>query len=170
MLIEQDMERTTLEDWISRYQPLIFRAAYLILRDADAAADVAQETFVRAWTATRKATGDGVRPWLYRIAVNTALNDRRRRGRESAAIVRLDTAPSIADPTASSDTASVVGEAIDRLPERLRVTIICRYFLDLPENEISKVLRVRPGTVKSRLHEARRLLAGDESLAVAIGR
>ena len=44
------------------------------------------------------------------------------------------------------------------------------YFLDLTEAEIAGALRVRPGTVKSRLHDARRLLAGDEDLAMAAGR
>jgi len=161
------MER--LERWVRMYQPIVFRAAYLILRDADAAADVAQETFVRAWEARRKPDDDVIRPWLYRIAVNCALNDLRRRGRESAAVARLDSGDVVTDPTDVRDTSNVVGDAIDRLPDRLRVTIICRYFLDLSEAEIAGALRVRPGTVKSRLHEARRLLAGDESLAMANG-
>ena len=163
------MERTTLEQWIETYQPVVYRAAYLILRDADAAADVAQDTFVRAWQARRKADEQGVRPWLYRIAVNAALNDLRRRGREFAAFARLDSRGAVADETETRDTANVVGDAIDRLPDRLRVTIICRYFLDLSEAEIARALRVRPGTVKSRLFEARRLLASDENLAMAAG-
>jgi len=100
--------------------------------------------------------------------VNCALNDLRRQSRESAAAARLDSAISD-DPIAARDTANVVGDAIDRLPDRLRVTIICRYFLDLSEAEIAGALRVRPGTVKSRLHEARRLLAGDSNLAMANG-
>ena len=151
------------------YQPIVFRAAYLILRDAEAAADVAQDTFVRAWKARRKPDDSGVRPWLYRIAVNTALNDVRKRRRETAAVGRLDTSSVVADPTDARDTSNVVGEAIDRLPERLRVTVICRYFLDLSEAEIAGTLRVRPGTVKSRLHEARRMLAADDDLAITAG-
>jgi RNA polymerase sigma factor (sigma-70 family) len=161
------MER--LELWIQMHQPTVFRAAYLILRDADAAADVAQDTFVRAWQARRKPDDHAVRPWLYRIAVNCALNDLRRRGRESAAVARMDSGDVVADPTDVRDTSNVVGDAIDRLPDRLRVTVICRYFLDLTEAETAGALRVRPGTVKSRLHEARRVLAGDENLAMAAG-
>jgi RNA polymerase sigma-70 factor (ECF subfamily) len=71
------------------------------------------------------------------------------------------------DPSERSDTQAVVGEAIDRLPDRLRVAVICRYFLDLSEVEMARVLKVRPGTVKSRLHEARKMLAGDQSLMAA---
>jgi DNA-directed RNA polymerase specialized sigma24 family protein len=44
--------------------------------------------------------------------------------------------------------------------------VICKYFLDLSEADMAAVLKVRPGTVKSRLHEARRLLTGDPALAV----
>jgi RNA polymerase sigma-70 factor (ECF subfamily) len=156
-----------LERWVTTYQPVVFRAAYLILRDTQAAEDVAQDTFIRAYNAAlRSDPGEGVRSWLYRIAVNTSLNELRRRKRETAAVSRIG-GNGGHDPMDSSDTQAVVSEAIDRLPDRLRVAVICRYFLDLSENEMAAVLRVRPGTVKSRLHEARRLLAGDDALVAA---
>ena len=156
-----------LERWVASYQPVVFRAAYLILRNTQAAEDVAQETFIRAYNAAlRSDPGEGVRSWLYRIAVNTSLNELRRRKRESAAASRMGAAGAF-DPMDASDTQAVVSNAIDRLPDRLRVAVICRYFLDLSENEMAQVLRVRPGTVKSRLHQARRLLAGDETLVAA---
>ncbi len=170
--MDDDREKAmrSLERWVTAYQPVVFRAAYLILRDRAAAEDVAQETFLRAFRAAHRVDpGEGVRPWLYRIAVNTALSELRRRKRETAALQRNRTMSMAVDPSDASDTAAVVAEAIERLPDRLRVTIICRYFLDLSEREISNVLKVRPGTVKSRLHEARRLLAGDDELAVAAG-
>ena len=156
-----------LERWVGTFQPVVYRAAYLILRDAQAAEDVAQDTFIRAYNAAlRTDPGEFVRSWLYRIAVNTALNELRRRKRETAAVTRVGVEGGY-DPTDASDTQTVVSEAIDRLPDRLRVAVICRYFLDLSENEMAQVLRVRPGTVKSRLHEARRLLATDETLVAA---
>jgi RNA polymerase sigma factor (sigma-70 family) len=158
----------SLERWVTTYQPVVFRAAYLILRDTQAAEDVAQETFIRAYNAAlRTHPGEGVRSWLYRIAVNTSLNELRRRKRETSAVTRLDR-DSGHDPSERSDTQAVVAEAIDRLPDRLRVAVICRYFLDLSEAEMAVALKVRPGTVKSRLHEARKLLAGDQAL-VATG-
>ncbi|MEX0875040.1 MAG: RNA polymerase sigma factor [Actinomycetota bacterium] len=160
---------TMLERWVRAYQPVVFRAAYLILRDTQAAEDVAQETFIRAYNAARRADpGDEVRAWLYRIAVNTALNEVRRRKRERAAIGRVRPEDGF-DPMESSDRTSIVSEAIDKLPDRLRVAVICRYFLDLSESEMAQVLKVRPGTVKSRLHEARRLLAGDDALVGVAG-
>jgi RNA polymerase sigma-70 factor (ECF subfamily) len=159
----------SLERWVTAYQPVVFRAAYLILRDTQAAEDVAQDTFIRAYNAAlRMDPGEGVRSWLYRIAVNTSLNELRRRKRETAAVNRMDRDTG-SDPTDRSDTSAVVADAVDRLPERLRVAVICRYFLDLSEIEMAKVLKVRPGTVKSRLHEARKLLAGDDALVGATG-
>lgn len=158
------------ERWVTAFQPVVFRAAYLILRDTAAAEDVAQETFLRAYRAAHHMDpGEGVRAWLYRIAVNTSLNEVRRRKRQSAAFDRIRPNTVAADPSDASDTSAVVSEAIDRLPERLRVAVICRYYLDLSEKEIAQVLNIRPGTVKSRLFEARRLLAGDDVLAVAAG-
>jgi RNA polymerase sigma-70 factor (ECF subfamily) len=156
-----------LERWVTTFQPVLFRAAYLILRDVQGAEDVAQETFLRAYSAAlRREPGEFVRSWLYRIAVNTALNELRRQKRETSAVARLG-GDEVIDPGERSDTESVVGDAVDRLPDRLRVAVICRYFLDLSENEMASVLRVRPGTIKSRLHEARRLLAADQSLIAA---
>ena len=163
----REQAMTLLERWVTAYQPVVFRAAYLILRDKAAAEDVAQDTFMRAYNAAlRMDPGDGVRAWLYRIAVNTALNELRRKKRETAAVDRMDKDAAF-DPIERRDTEAVVAEAIDRLPDRLRVAVICRYFLDLSENEMARVLKVRPGTIKSRLHEARRMLAGDETLALA---
>ena|SRR5687768_3641030 len=156
-----------LERWVTTFQPVVYRAAYLILRDKQAAEDVAQDTFIRAYNAAlRTDPGEFVRSWLYRIAVNTALNELRRRKRETAAVTRIGGEGGY-DPTDASDTQAVVAEAIDRLPDRLRVAVICRYFLDLTEIEMAQVLRVRPGTVKSRLHEARRQLASDDALVAA---
>jgi RNA polymerase sigma-70 factor (ECF subfamily) len=170
--MDEDRERAmrSLERWVTAYQPVVFRAAYLILRDTSAAEDVAQETFMRAFRAAHKMDpGEGVRAWLYRIAVNTALNEVRRRKRETAALDKVRPSSIAADPSDAQDTAAVVGDAVERLPDRLRVAVICRYFLDLSEREIAQVLKIRPGTVKSRLHEARRMLAGDDVLAVAAG-
>ena len=166
---EAKAEMVMLERWVRAYQPVVFRAAYLILRDTQAAEDVAQETFIRAYNAARRADpGEGVRAWLYRIAVNTALNEIRRRKRERTAVEKIRPHEGY-DPMDASDRTSVVSQAIDKLPDRLRVAVICRYFLDLSEQEMAQVLRVRPGTIKSRLHEARKLLAGDEALVAAAG-
>lgn len=164
-----DVAVTELEEWVARHQPVVYRAARLILRDGPAAEDVAQETFVRAFRAAgRRPVGDPA-PWLYRIAVNLALNRLRSRRREEAALARLEPGGAVdpEDAAVAGTTRSEVAEALGRLPDRLRVPVVLRYYLDLPEREIAAVLGIRPGTTKSRLHQARRLLAADATLVAA---
>lgn len=156
-----------------QHQPVVYRAAWLILRDEAAAEDVAQETFIRAYRNAHRLDADAdARPWLYRIAVNLALNRIRSRRREDRAVTRLGPRTTLWEDAASERGAGddSVTEALRRLPDRLRVPVILRYYLDLSEKEIAKALGVRPGTTKSRLHEARRLLAADHSITAAAGK
>ncbi|HLI57684.1 MAG TPA: RNA polymerase sigma factor [Actinomycetota bacterium] len=157
------------ERWLQEYQPRVFRAACLILRDPAAAEDIAQETFLRAaWARPSIAPGDDASRWLYRVAVNLSLNVLRARRREERALARLGVDPE-ADPGGpdrleASVTASTVAEALEKLPERLRVPVILHYYLELSEKEIAGMVGVPRGTVKSRLHSARGLLAMDASI------
>lgn len=169
--MEERERMRMLEQWVEAYQPTVYRAAYLVLRDPHTAEDVAQETFLRAYHAAPRLRPDSnVGAWLYRIAANTALNQLRSRRREVAAVRRLGGEHTGGpDPAELRATRSVVAEALDRLPDRLRVPVVLRYYLDLPERDIARELGVRPGTVKSRLHEARRQLAGDAGVAAAGG-
>lgn len=169
METKQAMEM--LERWVADHQETVFRAAYLILRNRETAEDVAQETFLRAYRAAhRLRPSDDPRPWLYRIATNTALNHLRSLRRQRGAYARLDP-PDPEDETIDHHiTRSAVAEGLRRLPDRLRVPVVLRYYLDLPDKDIARALRIRPGTVKSRLHEARKLLASDDDVVAAAGR
>jgi RNA polymerase sigma factor (sigma-70 family) len=146
-----------------------YRTAYLIMRDPGDAEDAVQEAFLRVWR-FRDALpeGDGVQPWLYRVLVNTCYSQLRRevprrdRSAGDAALETLPTrGPSPEAQAASSATAAVVMDALDDLPDHLRVPAVLRYWTGLSEKEIAVAIRRRPGTVKSRLHEARRRLAAD---------
>lgn len=158
-----------LERWVGEYQPGVYRAACLILRDTAAAEDVAQETFLRAARAARDvAPGDDTARWLYRIAVNLSLNTLRARQREQRALSRMGQPPDAApDGTDGRIMRATVAQALERLPERFRIPIILRYYLDMTEKEMAGLLGIRQGTVKSRLHEARRLLSMDQSIEAA---
>jgi hypothetical protein len=67
-----------------------------------------------------------------------------------------------------SDTAGTVLAALSRLPVSLRVPVVLRYYADLSERDIALAIGRRQGTVKSRLHEARRRLAADPDLCALI--
>jgi RNA polymerase sigma-70 factor, ECF subfamily len=58
-----------------------------------------------------------------------------------------------------------VRQALAALPEHLRIPLVLRFYAGLSEREIATAIRRRPGTVKSRLHEARRRLSTDSRLA-----
>jgi RNA polymerase sigma factor (sigma-70 family) len=146
-----------------------YRTAYLIMRNPGDAEDAVQEAFLRVWR-FRDALpdGDGVQPWLYRVLVNTCYSQLRREvpRRDRAAgdgpLATLASAtPSPEVQATSSSTADVVMAALEDLPDHLRVPAVLRYWTGLSEREIAVAIRRRPGTVKSRLHEARRRLAAD---------
>jgi RNA polymerase sigma-70 factor (ECF subfamily) len=150
-----------------------YRTAYLIVRDPVEAEDAVQEAFLRVWR-FRDALpeGDGVQPWLYRVLVNTCYSHLRKeipRRQRSAGPELLERATATtAGPEAAataSATADVVLDALADLPEHLRVVAVLRYWTGLGEREIATAIRRRPGTVKSRLHEARRRLAADPRIA-----
>ena len=150
-----------------------YRTAYLIMRDPSAAEEAVQEAFLRVWR-FRDALpdGDGVQPWIYRVLVNTCYSQLRRdipARRRSAGSDGLDDlvdrAPSPDEQATRATTADVVIDALADLPEQLRVPAVLRYWTGLSEKEIAVAIRRRPGTVKSRLHEARRRLAADPRIA-----
>jgi RNA polymerase sigma-70 factor (ECF subfamily) len=80
----------------------------------------------------------------------------------------LDRVPATDTPellAARGEAEAVIAAAIDSLPDHLRIPVILRYWSDLSEREIAAAIKRRPGTVKSRLHEARRRLADDPAVA-----
>jgi len=135
-----------------------YRAAWLVLRDRQLAEDAVQEAFLRVWRFRGSLPeGDAIRPWLYRVVVNTAISalrtERLRTEREPLA----DSRPEGDDPL----DALAVAEALANLPEQLRIPVVLRYWVGLSEKEIATAIARRPGTVKSRLHEARTRLSGE---------
>lgn len=145
---------------VERYQQAAFRTAYLVVRDAQAAEDVAQEAFIRAYhQLARFRPEEPFRPWLLRIVTNLALNDVRSRRRRSNLLGRFATfAPRVEPPpdaeVAAADESSMLLRAINELPDDDRVVLYLRYFVELPEREIAVAIGRAPGTVKSRLHRA----------------
>jgi RNA polymerase sigma-70 factor (ECF subfamily) len=150
-----------------------YRTAYLIMRDPSAAEEAVQEAFLRVWR-FRDALpeGDGVQPWIYRVLVNTCYSQLRkvvpaqRRSAGSAGLDELvDLTASPEEHAARTTAADAVMDALADLPEQLRIPAVLRYWTGLSEKEIAVAIRRRPGTVKSRLHEARRRLAADPRIA-----
>lgn len=143
-----------------RHQESAFRAAYLVLRDADEAADAVQEGLVSAYKAIgRFREGSSFRPWLLKIVVNQSLNMIKRRKRQTATAERAgrEAGPpvfEIDEELIDRERAHLVWRALESLRENERIVVYLRYFLALPERELAEYLHCPPGTVKSRLHRA----------------
>ncbi|MBW3555951.1 MAG: RNA polymerase sigma factor [Actinobacteria bacterium] len=167
-----------LDEWLEQAYAPAFRTACLILRNPADAEEAVQEAFLRAWRfRSAMPPDDGLRPWLYRVLVNTCWSKlRKERPRRLAgaevgwhameALPAREPSPEAVATT--GDVARLVGEVLAELPEHLRVTLVLRYWSGLSEREIAIAIRRRPGTVKSRLHEARRRLAADPRLGALV--
>lgn len=148
---------------VRRYQQVAFRTAYLVVRDAASAEDVAQEGFVRAYQAIRTfRAGDPFRPWVLRIVTNLALNEVRGRGRRAGLLERVgvlqrrefESVPAPETFALATERQRQLWRAISELPEDDRMVLYLRYFVELQEKEIALVIGKAPGTVKSRLHRS----------------
>jgi RNA polymerase sigma factor (sigma-70 family) len=144
---------------VSRYQDVAFRAAYLVTRDRDDAADAAQQAFIKAFRALgRFRAGSPFRPWLLRIATNEARNLRRAAGARGRLALRIGRVPDVGDsPEAHAEAMerrAVLLGALDRCRPEDQEIIGYRYFLGLSEAETAIALDCPPGTAKSRLSRA----------------
>jgi RNA polymerase sigma factor (sigma-70 family) len=156
----QQGDEQAYEALVKQYQEVAFRAAYLVTHDESAAADVAQDGFLRAYHALRSFhLGRPFRPWLLRIVTNLALNHLQSARRRSHMTERYTRRLIVEDDHLSIDGHVVKREqhrrrleAVDRLTPDQRTLIALRYFLELPEAEVAETLKIPLGTVKSRLH------------------
>ena len=139
------------------------------VKDADEVQDVAQEAFIKAYRALPRFRGDSAfYTWLYRIAVNTAKNylvSRNRRPPSSD--VEVEDAEFFEGPSAlkqienpesllfGDELKAVVQQALETLPEDLRVALTLREFDGLSYEDIANVMECPVGTVRSRIFRAR---------------
>jgi len=129
-------------------------------RNRPDAEDAVQEAFLRAWKFRNSlAKETSVRPWLYRVVVNTCNSKLRqdipRRERSDPTTISTSR-PSTSKPPIDSPPPTTSLGALKTYPFILRIVIILRYYAELSEREIAIAIGRKPGTVKSRLHDARR--------------
>ncbi len=148
------------ETLVRQYEQLAFRAAFLITRDAHAAAEIAQDAFLRAYRSLGSFKGGyPFRPWLLRIVTNQALNhvkaaERRAHltERYAQAVAMSEPDPSFEEKLAAREQNERLLQAVSQLSTEEQMLIHLRYFLELPEKEVAETLQVPLGTIKSRLH------------------
>lgn len=153
---------------VRRYQVQAVRAAYLITHDRHLAEDIVQSAFLRVYEhIDRFDLSRPFRPWFFRIVVNAAIKAVARHKRH-VSIEHLDDRELISSflssPAASygnddfqeqAERNQFIQEALQELSPRQRAAICYRYYLEFSELEMAEVLGCPPGTVKSRLNQAR---------------
>jgi RNA polymerase sigma factor (sigma-70 family) len=142
---------------VRRHQGLAVRMAALV-GGADDAEDAAQEAFVNAYRALGRYQPDrAFRPWLMAIVCNEARSRQRgalrqiRLRRRAAALAPMLVEPSAEESVVAQRRRVAAARAVERLPDKLRLAVTCRYLLELSEAETAEVLGCPLGTVKSRL-------------------
>lgn len=154
----------------------LYRAALGMTRDKGDAEDLVQDTFVRAFQFySQYQGGTNGRAWLFRIMTNLYINSYRKKHREPERVSydeledfylynRLSDAQSSGRGNAPETEvvlrveADAIKEAIDKLPDEYRDTIILADLQEFSYQEISEMLQVPIGTVRSRLSRGRRLV------------
>jgi RNA polymerase sigma-70 factor (ECF subfamily) len=175
----QNGDRNAFTLLVKRYQDRIYNLIYRYIGNAEDAIDLTQETFIKAFVKLGEFKGNSkFYTWLYRIAVNACIDFRRR---QRISIVHwddmrpnefdrldidepansIDVVGEDSNPEAhmlKSELRQIVREAINTLPEHLRIVLILREYEDLSYEEIASIIGCRVGTVKSRLFQAREML------------
>jgi RNA polymerase sigma-70 factor (ECF subfamily) len=144
-----------------RYRGVIYSVCRRITCDDQDAVDAVQETLLAAWL--RAATFEGrsaVRTWLFRIAVNAAIDQVRGRAHQALRSDEpVEERPSGVDIEAAVVARTTVDWALGRLPPQFRAPVVLREYYQLSYLEISDVLDIPIDTVKSRISRGRQALA-----------
>ena len=164
MSLDPALERE-FEERVVDSSTLAFRVALGVLRRREDAEDVAQDAFLRAHRAFGSLRDrDRFRAWLVRTAFRLALDqlrgEKRRARREDAAALEAPVhADSVEEAAARAEVQARVGEAVDALPEKLRIVTVLAAIQEQDVASVARLLDLPEGTVKSRLFLARKALA-----------
>jgi RNA polymerase sigma-70 factor (ECF subfamily) len=166
--LAQEGSPQAFEELVRKYQPKVFSMALSFTRNRDAADDLAQEIFLKAYLALSRFHGTSeFGTWLYRISMNHIKDYLRKKGR--AKEVSLDDVCELAfsdkeqmeraeEERQAEAKRALVQRLVETLPEKYRIILTLRDIQGMAYEEISRILKLSPGTVDSRLHRARRLL------------
>jgi RNA polymerase sigma-70 factor (ECF subfamily) len=153
-------EARAFEVLVERHRRAVYQVCYRFVHHHEDASDLAQDVFVRAWRGLGRFKGEAAfTTWLYRIAVNTCLNNRSAR---SVPAEPLEVADRFEDTQAErpgaelqrAERAAAVRRAIRALPDKQRATLVLRLYHELSHQEIADILGSSVGTVKANFFHA----------------
>ena len=164
--VELDVEMRPLcfDELLERYQNEIFRYSMQLTRNSADADDLYQETMLKAYRAFNRLGPDSnYRAWLYRIATNTFLSQKRKDKRERPLDPMLDDHLAVTNPDqpASLDARDLLAEVeqfVQTLPEKQRVALILRKYHELDYANIAATLNSSEEAARANVYEALRKL------------
>jgi RNA polymerase sigma-70 factor (ECF subfamily) len=155
-------DRRAYAAFYDRWADGVFRFCDLRLRDGEAAADACQEVLLAVWRGAAGYAGEGtVAAWVFGIAHRKVADALRRAGRLPPAgdPGAVDETADAEDPMRAADARLDLRKALARLPSAQQEAVLLAYGFGLSCAEVAAATGVPEGTVKSRLHHARRALA-----------
>lgn len=139
------------------YYPLIHSYAWKLCGDSAAADDIAQQTFIKAASALRgHHKVSRFKPWIYRVALNTARDHQRALSRYQQRLDQLETP--LPQDLADLGTYERLTELLSQLSSTIRETVLLVFAQGLTHKEAAHVLECPEGTVAWRISEARKIL------------
>lgn len=144
--------------------PRLVRSAVLLGCSHAEAEDVVQTALAKClvqWSRVKQA--GNIDAYVHRVLINTFISSRRRRwmGERPTAVLPETAA---ADETSRVDVTDAVLRVLDRLSRHQRTAIVLRYYAQMSEHQMAEILGVAPGTIKSRLSRALKVLADDPDM------
>ncbi|MCL2880123.1 MAG: RNA polymerase sigma factor [Treponema sp.] len=146
--------------------PILYRVAYRIANNEEAAEDLCQEAFFRLYEKNMVFPHpEEAKYWLIRVVKNAALNYAKRKDRERKAYQKAFHEDFRQSETGESlflkqEIKTEVQEALEKLPDNLRIVLILKEYTEMNYKEIGKILNISEGNVKVRVFRARERLAG----------
>jgi RNA polymerase sigma-70 factor (ECF subfamily) len=166
-------EREAFRVLFEKHKDMVYSIALRYAGDETVAMDIAQETFLRLFSRIRGFRGDSsFESWLYRLVVNSCLDQRRKTRRLlplADGLLDMARAPgqSIIDDLVRSELSSQVRLVVGALPAEQRILIVLRYTQGLSYDQIAEILGCSNGTVASRLNRVHKVL--ERRLARLVG-
>ncbi len=164
-------EEEAFRQLLEKHERLIYNVAYRSTGNEADAADITQETFLKAWRSLPSFRGDcSLSTWLCKIALSVACDSARKRGRQKTLSLTVDDGEDtfdlpVTDPSALPEEKAVrqmeieaLRAAVAALPEEQRILVTLRDLSEMSYGEIAETLGLELGTVKSRLFRARAAL------------
>ena len=166
MLVKQMKkgDKASFDMLYEKYKNMALHTAYLITGDYSYSEDVVQDTFVKVYLHCKELKNDsGFKAWMMQILVRTAYKSGKKKSRElpdEDILVKADKGQrfSSVDQVIAREEAEMIAGAVKALPIKQRTVVVLYYYQEYRVNEIAAMLGVLEGTVKSRLHTARKML------------